>query len=300
MIGAIISAVAQIGGALLTKSSNSKAIKQSTQAQEKSEAAQIAYQREADARNLQYLSPWMTRGNTAAETVMGALGLGGTVPQPAAPPAGALTLQGGYTGPNPGAMVPPGMEYGGGRFNDTAFNDMWQGEWMQPGMAPQGGALQGWGQPQGAPAVPQQVVRSPAEAATDAYELFKKSTGYQTRLQEGQRGQGALYSARGVYQSGARDKALARFNQEFASNEFGNWIGMVGNQQGLGYGASAALGGVATGTADRLGDISARGANFATEAAVARAQNRGALYGSIAGAVGNVAGSLSSYKPMFG
>jgi hypothetical protein len=263
IIAGVIAAGATAGGAILSSKSNNKAVKAATQQQQQSDAAQIAYQRESDARNTANLSPWMARGNAAGDTVMAALGLGGSVtaPQGSQPP-GALTVP--YSGAYPDASAYPGY---------------------------QGGAL---GSPQGpnattGPATAQQ-------AALNAYEMFKQSTGYQSRLQEGQRGQGAMFSALGTYQSGARDKALARFNQDYASREFGTWLGQVGNQQGLGFGAASALAGVSQGSADRLGAISQNSADFAGQAAVARAQNQGALYTGIAGAAGQVAGALSSYR----
>lgn len=135
-----------------------------------------------------------------------------------------------------------------------------------------------------------------ATGALEAYEIFKKSVGYESRLQEGQRGQGALYAGNGVYQSGARDKALARFNQDYASREFGNWMGGLDNQQRIGFGSASALAGVSQTFADRASDISQSGANFAGQAAVARAQNQGALWSGLANAAGSAVGALSSYK----
>src|SRR5688500_17182533 len=48
---------------------------------------------------------------------------------------------------------------------------------------------------------------------------------------------------------------------------------------------------------DRMGDISRNSADNASAAAIARAQNQGALYTGLAGAAGQVAGALSSYRP---
>lgn len=284
IIAGVVAGAATIGGAVLTSKSNSKAVKASTAAQQQSEAAQIGYQREADARNLQYLTPWMSRGNQAGDTIMAALGLGGTVPQTGAPPpTGALTVP--YSGGYPDASAYPGYNGGG-----LQMQDYWSGA-DAPMPAGFNGALQNPAPGQ----TMQPAGTSPQQAALSAYEIFKQSTGYQSRLQEGQRGQGAMYSALGTYQSGARDKALARFNQDYASNEFGNWLGALGNQQGLGFAGASALAGVSQGSADRLSDISGRSADFATQAAIARAQNKGALYTGIAGAVGSAVGSLSSY-----
>ena len=155
--------------------------------------------------------------------------------------------------------------------------------------------------------VPGQTVgpagQNPATSAMAAYELFKSSTGYQTRLDEGYSALNAGYAGRGVLQSGAAVKSALRYGQEFASNEFGNWLGALGNQQGVGFAGASALAGVGQGFADRMGDISRNSADNASAAAIARAQNQGALWSGLAGAAGQVVGALSSYRqpqPMSG
>jgi hypothetical protein len=120
------------------------------------------------------------------------------------------------------------------------------------------------------PVGPQQINPSnPASAAASAYELFKKSTGYTSRFDEGLRAVSSNYFGGGVGQSGAAVKAALRYGQDFASREFGNWMGALGNQQGLG---------------------------FAGQAAIARAQNSGAALTGLAGIAGNAVGALSSYR----
>lgn len=140
------------------------------------------------------------------------------------------------------------------------------------------------------------TAQSPQQSALTAYEAFKQSTGYQTRLDEGMRSLNAGYAGAGVLQSGAAQRAAIRFGQDYGSREFGNWLGYLGNQQGLGFSGASALAGVSQGAADRMGAISQNAADFAGQAAVARAQNQGALYTGIAGALGQAAGALSSYS----
>ncbi|MES1989219.1 MAG: hypothetical protein V4440_14540 [Pseudomonadota bacterium] len=53
-------------------------------------------------------------------------------------------------------------------------------------------------------------------------EDFVKDPGYQARLDEGTKGIDRAASARGGYDSGATLKALAKYNQDYASNEFNN------------------------------------------------------------------------------
>lgn len=132
-------------------------------------------------------------------------------------------------------------------------------------------------------------------AATDAYNAFKQSTGYQDRLTEGYRGVNSAYAGRGLLQSGAAQKALLRYGQSQASGEFGNWLGALGNQQGVGLSGASALAGVGQSYANNMGAINQNSANFAGQAAVAQANNSNSALGSIANIAGNTVGALSSY-----
>lgn len=136
---------------------------------------------------------------------------------------------------------------------------------------------------------------SGGNAALTAYEAFKQSTGYQSRLEEGYRGVNSNYAASGMLQSGAAQKSLLRYGQNFASNEFGNWFGALGNQQGVGFSGASALAGVGQGYANSAGALGQANANALGQAAVARANNSNALIGGISNIAGNAVGALSSY-----
>lgn len=136
---------------------------------------------------------------------------------------------------------------------------------------------------------------SAQSAATNAYNLFKQSTGYQDRLQEGYRGVNSNYAASGILQSGAAQKALLQYGQQQASNEFGNYMGALGNQQGVGLSGASALAGVGQSFANSMGQISQNSANAAGQAAVAKANNSNSLIGGLSNIAGNTFGALSSY-----
>lgn len=75
---------------------------------------------------------------------------------------------------------------------------------------------------------------------------FRASPGYQFRRDEGIRDVGNFYSAKGA--GGNALKALAEWNQNMASNEFGNWWNRQAGLAGVGQaatGATAAAGSVA-------------------------------------------------------
>lgn len=72
----------------------------------------------------------------------------------------------------------------------------------------------------------------------DQYGGFKASPGYKFRLEEGNRGLDRNFAARGSYLSGAREKAAIRYNQNQASNEFGNYTNRLASIAGLGQTAT--------------------------------------------------------------
>lgn len=284
VIGAGIAAAATVGGAALTSSANKKATNKAVAAQQSSDAQQLAYQREARDKNEAALSPFMQRGNVAGDQINALLGLGGSAQTLPTQQPGILAQ---YQGENPDTSahgLGRGYETVGGDpfgFNKTRYEAVNGGP----------GTIQNFGATQ----APQQARQTPQQAAMAAYDIFKNSTGYQTRLKEGQGALAANYFGGGVGQSGAAMKAAIRYGNDYAGNYFDNYIGQLGNQQNLGFAGASALSGVSQNFANNASNISQNGANILSQAAIARAQNSGALYTGIAGAIGNVAGSLSSY-----
>lgn len=64
-------------------------------------------------------------------------------------------------------------------------------------------------------------------AGQAAFDQYKDSTGYQFRLGEGTRSVENSAAARGGLNSGATLKALTQYGQNFASNEFGNYLNQL-------------------------------------------------------------------------
>lgn len=92
------------------------------------------------------------------------------------------------------------------------------------------------GQPR--PASPQQ------QAATNAFDIFRGSTGYQFRVNEGMDALNSGFAGAGLLQSGAALKSLDDYRQGMASGEFGNYVNALGTQQAVGAGAASSLAGV--------------------------------------------------------
>lgn len=75
-------------------------------------------------------------------------------------------------------------------------------------------------------------------------EDFTKDPGYDFRLSEGEKGINRSLAARGGLFSGAAGKALSRYNQDFASNEYGNAYNRYNTNQGNKFNRLASLAGI--------------------------------------------------------
>jgi hypothetical protein len=147
-----------------------------------------------------------------------------------------LTTQyGNNAGAGYGLGDTPGYSYGG--FGSGVLNDAlstYRGQQGLPagtGGVPQGGVTT---------AAPQ----SPAAAQAGAFDRFRNSTGYQFRLNEGLDATRSAYAGIGGLQSGAALRGINEYGQNFASNEFGNYLNALSNQQAVGAGAASSAAGV--------------------------------------------------------
>lgn len=85
---------------------------------------------------------------------------------------------------------------------------------------------------------------SAQDAANDAFDTFKNSTNYQWRLNQGLNAVNSGWAGAGALQSGAAMQAISDYGQNTASNELMNYMGLLGNQQGVGLSGASALAGV--------------------------------------------------------
>jgi hypothetical protein len=128
--------------------------------------------------------------------------------------------------------------------------------------------------------------------ANAAYDAFKNYTGYTSRLNEANNAMNSAYAARGTLQSGAAMQAMAKMNQDYASGEFGNYMGYLGGQQQLGYGAANALSGVGTNYANAAGNMYMQNGNNMANAAIARGNNSVNTLNSVNSSFNQAAGMM--------
>lgn len=127
---------------------------------------------------------------------------------------------------------------------------------------------------------------------------LQEAPGYQFRVQQGQNSLNTGWAARGLLNSGAAQRAAISFGQNIASEEYGNRFNQLAQQQGVGLSAGNALAGVGTNFANNVTNQNNALASVQANAALARGQATGQMWGTIGNAVGQFAGgSISSYKP---
>jgi hypothetical protein len=241
---AAIGAAGAVAGGLL----GNKAKKKQAKAQKKA----LKYQIFSDQQARNDLAPYRDTGNQALNAYARAMGLPGSKSQPDQNLSVNDIYSGRYYNNVPGSTAPDAAGYPGiAQFyasqNPTA---------------------------QASAAAPEQ----------DRYGGFYASPGYQFRLDEGGRAVDRSASARGLLLSGAQNKALTRFGQGEASNEFGNYTNRLAQLAGFGSGA-----------ASQTSSQSVQSGNAVSNALNGMADTRASGYLNAANTVGNVSNIFSDY-----
>lgn len=240
--------VAGVGSVLGAKSAN-KASKRAAQVSADNNAQNTALQRDIYNQNKQILNPYVQRGNAAGETMNALLGLGGGAPQqpaqqPQVQPNALSQFMGGFERGNISSAFGYGIADGqaglGNPYNITAAPTAGSNP-----LAPQAGGV---------------AAPTPQDAANNAFDIYRGSTGYQFRLGEGMNALNSGYAGAGVLQSGDAMRAATEYGQNFASNEFGNYMGYLGNQQGVGLSAGSAVAGVGQNYANNITQMNTQNA----------------------------------------
>lgn len=199
------------------------------------------------------LAPWRASGAAALSEINRRLGLGG---QPA---AAAPRVTNPLNGTGASGVAPTG--YGANQYMDPRDTAMQPRNQMVDTMlqanSPEGGAPQmsagqnvlsadGGTGPQVLPGAQGPTLTGTAPAGTgpnvldpeNRYGGFYASPGYQFRFDEGQRGINANRAASGSLQSGDALRALTRYGQDYASNEFNTQLNQLFSVAGLGQTAT--------------------------------------------------------------
>lgn len=264
--------------------SSRKAAGKAADAQRDASAQNTALQREVYGQNRDMLNPYVQRGNAAGNAMNALLGLGGSPAQPTATQQGFLPNRGLDTMMAPNALA--GFDGGFRPAGRDGFGTMGRQFGMPEQSIPQFGATAMPAQSMGTTAAPQGG-QTAQQAANSAFDIFKNSTGYQFRVNEGNRALNSGWAGAGTLQSGAAMRAAQDFGQNIASAEFGNYMGYLGNQQGVGLSGASAVAGVGQNYANNVSANNNQAASAIGNAALYRANNN-----PFANALGSIGGGL--------
>lgn len=264
MLSAIIGGALGLGGAILGGNSQNKAAQKAADTSLAVAQQNNALAREIYGQNQGALSPFMQRGNAAGNQINALLGLGG----------GASGQWSDYLTANPDVA----QEYATGNIDRSRFatpesygqfhyNTYGQGEGRQLPTAQSG-----------------------TQAAQNAFDVFRNSTGYQFRLGEGMNALNSGYAGVGLVRSGAAMKAAQDYGQNIASNEFGNYLGYLSNQQGVGLSGASALAGVGQNYTNTVSANNNSAGTAAANAALVKGNNN-----PFANALSLIGGGLLGY-----
>lgn len=114
-------------------------------------------------------------------------------------------------------------------------------------------------------------------------QIMAMDPGYQFRLGEGNKAISNLAGSRGMTNSGATLKALTRFGQDYASNEYGNIYNRLAGVAGTGQQAGTTIGGFGAQNANTIGGYMTGAANARGAAGIGAAN----AYGGALSNIGN-------------
>jgi hypothetical protein len=155
------------------------------------------------------------------------------------------------------------------------------------------------------PATPATPAATPQQDYGNAFQNYLDSTGYQFQLGEGLKGL-SFAKRLGSLDSGDTIKSAITYNQNMGKSYFNDYLGQLGQQQGLGLGAASAIAGQGSQYAANMansnnasGNALANGAISRGNMALANGANSANMWGNIASGIGTAVGSIwrpSSYS----
>ncbi len=279
IIGGAIAAVGAVGGAAISAGAAGKASKQAAA----TEAANQARLAEVYQKNTANIDPFMQRGNAAGDAINSILGLPTAQPslEKRAATPDALNALMGSIGPkrtqtyqqhfagNPDLSQDQQARY----LLSLAHPD--ERGIYEDALGPQGTVQSNMG----------------SSSGNDGFRQYIDNSDYAFRQSEGDKGLNQGYAANGLLESGAAMKALERFRQNNQAGYRNEYLGHLGNQQGVGLSGANALAGVGTNYANAANANADSGTSARINAGLVGAS---ALGNGLAGAANGIGTALGS------
>lgn len=334
-----VAAAGAIGGAVIGAKAQKSAASQAADAQ--NQAAQMQFQLGQESLDLNKqiynsnygtLSPFVSRGNVAGDSINALLGLPSApkMASPLATPTGGTSggSSGGSSGSSPyTAAQINGMWHDGIDGNAEAAqraNAAWYASHPngaataatptataeRPHLADYRGDMAGYRDAQAdyrashttTPAATGTTGGAAGGALTPAkaFENFANSAGMKFQLDQGADMLNNRYAAAGALQSGAAMKAMQGYGQQTAlNNYFLPYMGLLSGQQAIGAGAASSIAGVGQNFGNTAANINGQmgqalqgGADATSNAALLRGQANAGMWSQIGSSLGSLASSF--------
>lgn len=249
--------------------------------------------------NRSALAPFMQRGNAAGDQLNAMLGLGGGFSNGAA--TAQIAPANDYQAPNPNGyptQVPAGWQpsYAGEQHftQEPAYrSSLGQAMVYDEGQMP--GATYLPGAPSGnpaAPGMPQPTnALAPAQNAANPFGQYIANSDFAFKFGEGSNAINHGLASAGSINSGAAQKAMERYRQNLQAGYRNEYMGYLGQQQGVGLSGASALAGVGQNYAGMVGANNQNAGDNAANAALMRGAANSNMFNGIAGNLGNALGS---------
>lgn len=266
VLAAIGGGSALAGGALVAStaagvygaSQQSKAVKSAAQAQTDASSAAIAEQQRQFDINQSNLKPYLTAGQSALQSQMALLGLGGTpaTPAAAAPAASAQPDYAAYVQNNPDLLAAYQSQTGLAR--GKSIDQFGAEHWAGPGQG-ENRPYTPFGDPSAQTATAAPTPGTPgvdaATAQQSAIDGLKNSPLYQSLYQNGQNTLLANASATGGLRGGNVQRSLANFGSDTLSSVIENQLSHLSGISGQGASTGATLGQLGAGTSGNISSL---------------------------------------------
>ena len=131
-----------------------------------------------------------------------------------------------------------------------------------------------------------------ADEARNDFRNYIANSDYGFQFGEGANALNSGYAGAGVVRSGAAMKGLENYRQNLQSGYRNEYMGYLGQQQGLGLAGSSALAGVGQGYANNVSNLNTQNANVLAQLQLQRANNTAGAIGAVGQIAGYAAGNV--------
>ena len=269
-------------GAIASSSAQKKAANTAAQTAQNTTDANNALARDIYGQNQQALAPFMQRGNVAGDYINAMLGI---------PSTQIGTMGGQQSQPTyqPNQIVRYGEDYGFSPTQVGMVGGDYRGQVTNGGFLPQRFSPTAQGNMTASGGISIQPQGVTTQNAQDAFKQYIQNSDYGFQFGQGSNAVNSGYAGAGTLQSGAAMRAMEKYRQDLQSGYRNEYMGALGNQQGVGLSGASALAGVSQNFANTMTNNNNAAGNALANAALVKGNNS---FGNVLGMIG---GGLYGY-----